>query len=319
MKILVTGSAGFIGFHLCHYLLKNKKYKVSGIDNINNYYDTKLKKDRLKILNKSKNFNFFKIDITNSSKIDKNFKKNKYDVVVNLAAQAGVRNSIKEPKKYLNSNINGFFNILENSKKYKIKHFLFASTSSVYGSNKNFPIKEVFSTDKPLSFYAATKKCNEIMAYSYSHIHDLKCTSLRFFTVFGPYGRPDMALFKFVSSMLNNKKIDLFNYGKHERDFTYVDDVVKSIAKLLEKKNNIKFNVFNIGSNRPVKLNDFVKKIKNVLNIEPKVNYLPLQLGDVYKTHADNTKIKNFVGDFNQTSVDKGIKEFIRWFIKYYK
>ncbi len=319
MKILVTGSAGFIGFHLCHYLLKNKKYKVYGIDNINNYYDIKLKKDRLKILNKSKNFNFFKIDITNSSKIENNFKKNKYDVVVNLAAQAGVRNSIKEPKKYLNSNINGFFNILENSNKYKIKHFLFASTSSVYGSTKNFPIKEVFSTDKPLSFYAATKKCNEIMAYSYSHIHNLKCTSLRFFTVFGPYGRPDMALFKFVSSILNNKKIDLFNYGKHERDFTYVDDVVKSIAKLLEKKNKMKFNVFNIGSNRPVKLIDFVKKIKNTLNIEPKINYLPLQLGDVYKTHADNTKIKNFVGDFNQTSVDKGIKEFIRWFIKYYK
>ena len=232
MKILVTGCAGFIGYHLCLKLLEKNKHKVYGLDNISNYYDVKLKNSRLKNLKEHPNkFYFHKIDIANFNKLKNNFKKNNYDYVIHLAAQAGVRASIQKPSQYVRSNLTGFFNILEISKIFKIKHLVFASTSSVYGSTKKFPLSEDNNTDKPLSFYAATKKSNELMAYSYSNIHKLPCTGLRLFTVYGPYGRPDMSLFKFTKAIFNSNKIDLFNRGDHVRDFTYIDDVVYTPAK----------------------------------------------------------------------------------------
>jgi len=239
--------------------------------------------------------------------------------VINLAAQAGVRYSINFPGKYLDSNVKGFFNILENCRKYRVKHLLFASTSSVYGLNNKFPVNENFNTDKPLSFYAATKKTNEVMAYSYSNIYGLKCTALRFFTVFGPYGRPDMALFKFVSAIINNKAIDLYNYGKHERDFTYVDDVVYCISKLILSKKIDNYDTFNIGSNRPIKLKKFIEIVSKNLNNSFNTNLLPMQQGDVLKSHSDNSKIKKIIGKYKQTSIESGIKKFISWFVKYYK
>ena len=319
MKILVTGVAGFIGYHLTKKLLRNSNNIVYGIDNLNNYYDKNLKINRLNNLLKKKNFKFYKININIKNKLEQNFKKNKYDVVVNLAAQAGVRYSIEKPEKYFDSNIRGFFNILENCKKFKVKHLLFASTSSVYGMNNKFPVNEKFSTDKPLSFYAATKKANEVMAHAYSNIYGLKCTALRFFTVFGPYGRPDMALFKFVEAILNNKKIDLYNHGNHERDFTYVDEVVYCISKLISSNKTKIYNVFNIGSNRPIKLKKFLSIISKQLNKSYKINLMPMQKGDVFKSHSDNAKIKKIIGDYKQTSIEIAIKKFIKWYIKYYK
>ena len=233
-KILVTGCAGFIGFHLCMKLIK-RKYDVYGLDNLNNYYDLNLKKDRLKILKKNK-LKFFKYDLLSKNQIDFILSKKKIDIVIHLAAQAGVRYSIKNPKTYLDNNIQGFFNILDSSQKFKIKHFIYASTSSVYGFQKKMPFVEKLSTDKPLSFYAATKKCNEILAYSYSTIHKLPTTGLRFFTVYGPFGRPDMSLFKFANAILRNRKLDLYNHGNHSRDFTHIDDITEYIFKILNKK-----------------------------------------------------------------------------------
>ena len=322
MKILVTGCCGFIGFHLCKQLLENNKNKVFGIDIINDYYDVKLKKDRLNILKKNKKFfKFFKLDITNKKIIENNFNQNKYDYVIHLAAQAGVRYSLKNPRSYLDNNINGFFNILEASKNNKIKHLIYASTSSVYGDNTKFPLKENFSTDKPLTFYAASKKCNEIMAYSYSNLYKLKTTGLRFFTVYGSYGRPDMALSKFVNSILNSKKLELYNKGNHYRDFTYVDDVIKSIIKLIKKgaKEKIPFQIFNIGNGKPNYLKDFLIKIENELMIKARVKNLRFQKGDVYKTHADTKKLSRAINFRPSTSIQQGIEKFIRWYKEYYK
>jgi len=325
MKILVTGCAGFIGFHLCLGLLKTPKAKVTGIDNINDYYDVELKKNRLKILKKSLKFKFHKLSIDSDyKKISVLFKKNKFDVVINLAAQAGVRFSISNPKQYLDSNIVGFFNIIELSAKNKIKHLLFASSSSVYGNNKNFPTNENQNTDLPLTFYAASKKCNEVIAASFSNIYQLPCTGMRFFTVYGPYGRPDMSLFKFTENILKSKKIDLFNFGKHVRDFTYVDDTVSAIIKLISKpiknsKNKAPYQIVNIGSSNPIKLKKFLDTIEKYLNKKASINYLNLQKGDVYKTFADNNKLKKKIGNVNFTSVDKGVSYFIEWFNRYYK
>ena len=233
-NILITGCAGFIGFHLSNTLIKSNKYNVYGIDNLNNYYSKKLKNHRLNILKKNKNFfKFSKADISNKTKLSSIFKKHKFHIVINLAAQAGVRYSIENPETYYKSNINGFFNILNCSLEQKVSHLLFASTSSVYGNTNKFPITENFTTDKPLSFYAATKKCNEVMAYSYSNIYKMPITAMRFFTVYGPLGRPDMSLFKFTKLIKENKKIDLFNNGNHVRDFTYVDDIVDGIYSLI--------------------------------------------------------------------------------------
>ncbi len=321
MKILVTGCAGFIGFHLCLKLALSSKYTIYGIDNLNNYYDIKLKKERINNLKKNTNFFFNKIDICNENNIKKNFLKHRYQIIIHLAAQAGVRHSIKKPKDYVNSNLIGFFNILENSKNINAQHFIFASTSSVYGKSDNFPLKENFNTDKPQSFYAATKKCNEVLAYSYCNIYNIPCTGLRFFTVYGPYGRPDMALFNFTKNIISKKNITLFNHGNHTRDFTFIDDVVLAIKRLINKpsKAKIPFQIFNIASNRPRSLLNFLQIIEKNLNITAKIKYANLQKGDVIKTHASINKINKII-DYNpKISLEKGINIFVKWYIKYYK
>ena len=318
-KIIVTGCAGFIGFHLILHLLKLKNYKVYGLDNLNNYYDVKLKRDRLAVLKKNKDFNFYKIDIENASKVLQNFKKNKYDFVIHLAAQAGVRHSIVNPKPYLDTNINGFFNIIESAKKINVKHFMYASTSSVYGESKKFPLKEGYNTSNPNSFYAATKKSNEVMAHAYSHIYNMKTTGLRFFTVYGPYGRPDMALFKFTKAITEDKKIDLFNKGDHVRDFTYVDDVVEGIIKLIGKSNKTNYEVLNIGSGNPKKLKEFLNQIEKNLKKKSKKNLKKFQIGDVYKTHASIEKIRQKIYFRPKFNISNGIKNFVEWYKEYYK
>tara|TARA_Y100000741_G_scaffold251050_1_gene193068 strand:+ start:116 stop:1090 length:975 start_codon:yes stop_codon:yes gene_type:complete len=320
MRILITGCSGFIGYHVANRLLKNKKNSIFGIDNLNSYYDVKLKKKRLSDLKKHNNFKFDKIDIANNHNIKLNFLKNKYNLVIHLAAQAGVRNSIQYPEQYFESNIKGFFNVLESCKKLKVKHLIFASTSSVYGDSKKFPLKENANTDKPLSFYAASKKSNEVMAYSYSYIYKLPITGLRFFTVYGPMGRPDMSLFKFVKNILENKKISLFNKGNHIRDFTYVDDVVNYIEKIIYiiPKNKIApFEIYNIASNKPKALKSFISLIEKNLLIKSKKIYKGLQKGDVHKTHGDNKKIVQLTKVKTITNIEKGIKKFIDWYRSY--
>ncbi len=321
MNILVTGCAGFIGYNLCRVILdKNNKYNLFGIDNLNKYYDVSLKKNRLLNLKNSSRFKFIKMDLSNKKRLESFFSKKKIDTVINLAAQAGVRHSLKKPDDYVNSNLVGFYNILECSKKFKIKHLIFASSSSVYGSTKKFPINEEISTDRPVSFYAATKKCNEILAYSYSYNFNLNCTGLRFFTVYGPYGRPDMALFKFTNSILNNKKADLYNYGNHERDFTYIDDVTNYIYKLIRKPNIKKhYQIFNIAAGNSNKLEYFVKLIEKYTNKKLKTKHIKMQQGDILKTHADVSKITKYLKHKNNTSLKNGIKNFIKWYREYYK
>lgn len=318
MNILVTGAAGFIGFHLVNKLCENKKWKIIGLDNINNYYDINLKKNRLQILKKNKNFFFKKIDLCKFSSLEKLFKKEEIKIVINLAAQAGVRYSIENPEKYFESNLKGFFNIINLSRVYKIKHFLYASTSSVYGNQKKFPLKEEYNTDKPLSFYAATKKCNEVIAHSYSNIYGMATTGLRFFTVYGPYGRPDMALFKFANLLRNNKKIKLFNNGDHERDFTYISDIVHGIVKLLNKPSSksIPFEVYNIGGNKSYKLMHFINLIERNLKIKAKFKKYPLQQGDVKKTQASTHKLDRLINKKEYVDLNTGVKMFFNWFNK---
>ena len=320
-NILVTGCAGFIGFHTCLALLKNKHFNVFGIDNLNNYYDKQLKLDRLKILKNDKSFVFNKINISNKKKVDENFKKNKYDYVVHLAAQAGVRYSIESPETYVKSNQIGFFNILDSSRLISVKHFLYASSSSVYGTSIKTKQSEDDNTDSPISFYAATKKSNELMAYSYSNIFKLATTGLRFFTVYGPYGRPDMSPHKFVSAIKNNETIYLNNYGKHKRDFTYIDDVVISITRLLDKtpKNKIPQQIINVGCNSPKKISEFIKIIESLLNKKAKIKLRPLQPGDVKDTHANINKLNEIILNRKKISLEQGMKKFIDWFNEYYK
>ena len=323
MKILITGCAGFIGFHLCLHLLKqNKKYQVFGIDNLNNYYDLKLKKNRLSILKKYKKFKFFKMDITNNNNLYKNFMKNKYNYVVNLAAQAGVRYSVKFPEKYFSSNVIGFFNMLECSRIFKVKKFIYASTSSVYGNSKKFPLDEDANTDKPLSFYAATKKSNEVFAYSYSNIYKLNTIGLRFFTVYGPYGRPDMSLYQFTNNISKSKKINLYNYGLHNRDFTYIDDVIIAIEKIINKKSKIKqipYEIYNIASGSSKKLKMYVSLIEKKLNKKAIINYIKMQVGDVKKTHGKIKKINSIIKYKPSHTLEKGIEKYIFWFKRYYR
>lgn len=317
MKILITGIAGFIGFNLAKELLKTRN-KIYGIDNLNNYYDVKLKKARLKELNKSKNRIFFyKKDIKDKKFLSKIFKKEKFDIVVNLAAQAGVRYSIQNPDSYIERNVIGFFNILDLSRKYKVKHLIYASTSSVYGDNKSFPLSENINTNKPLQLYAATKLSNELMAYSYSSIHKLKTTGLRFFTVYGPWGRPDMALYIFTKNILNKKPISLFNNGLHVRDFTYVDDIVSGIKKIIFKNVKYKYQIFNIGNGKAVSLMNYLREIEKNLNVKAKIKKVPLQAGDIIKTHSSVKKIHKIYGYKARTSYKKGIKNFIDWFKDY--
>ena len=317
-KILVTGCAGFIGFHLCMKLIK-RKYDVYGLDNLNNYYDLNLKKDRLKILKKNI-LKFFKYDLLSKNQIDFILSKKKIDIVIHLAAQAGVRYSIKNPKTYLDNNIQGCFNILDSSQKFKIKHFIYASTSSVYGFQKKMPFVEKLSTDKPLSFYAATKKCNEILAYSYSTIHKLPTTGLRFFTVYGPFGRPDMSLFKFANAILRNRKLDLYNHGNHSRDFTHIDDITEYIFKILDKKSKKKvpYQIFNLARSKREKLKTFIKFIELEMGKQGKYKLFPLQKGDVKDTYASVHKISKITKYKPKVSLQNGIKDYINWFKNYY-
>ena len=330
-KILVTGAAGFIGFHLTKFLLK-KNFKVIGVDNINNYYSKKLKLNRLKILLNFKNFFFYKKDITNQKDLEKIFIKNKPQVVINLAAMAGVRFSIKQPKKYIKNNINGFQNILELSNKYKVKHLVYASSSSIYGMNSKIPFSEEDRASHPISVYAATKRSNELLAHVYSNMYKLPTTGLRFFTVYGPWGRPDMALFKFVKSALKNKKIDLYNFGNHIRDFTYIDDVVKiiylsinKIPKLDKNKSITEFQskapwrIYNISSSRPVKLKKFVSQIEKQLNTKINFKNLPLQVGDVKIATGSMRRTISKFGYKPKYQTNYGIKKFVSWYKEYYK
>lgn len=323
--ILITGCAGFIGYNVSLKFLK-ENYIVIGVDNLNSYYDVNLKKKRLSLLkSESNNFTFFKIDISNNKALLKIFnKKKKPSVIIHLAAQAGVRYSIQKPEKYMQSNLIGFFNIIELAKKYKTKKLFLASTSSVYGnSNKNI-LSENLNTDKPIQFYAATKKSNEVIAYSYSYLFKLNITCLRFFTVYGPWGRPDMAYFKFVKSILNNKIIDVFNFGKHHRSFTYIDDITNAIYALFKRKKLVKdnthsrFQIINLGNNKSVSLMRFIEIIEKILNKKAKKSFLPLQNGDVFSTKADIKKIKKIFPKFPQFDLEYGLKKFIDWYKNYY-
>ena len=320
MSILVTGAAGFIGFHTALSLIK-KKNRIIGIDNLNNYYDVNLKKNRIKELKNYKKFQFNTIDLVEKRKLNSFVKKNKINIIIHLAAQAGVRKSFIDRDSYFNSNILGFYNILEISKENNLKHLLFASTSSVYGNNKKLPSKETFNTDEPLSFYAASKKCNEVMAYSYSNMFNLPITCMRFFTVYGPSGRPDMALYKFTKSITKNEKLILHNYGNHKRDFSYISDIIYFIEKLVKKPStdSIPYNCFNLASGKKETLIKFLSIIENKLKKKGKYIKSNLNKGEVIDTHGDIGKIKNFTKINPKVSIYKGIPEFISWFNKYYK
>ena len=332
MKILITGSSGFIGFHLSKLLLE-KGNNVHGIDSMNNYYDVSLKKARLKILLKHKKFSFSKANLENNKKIENIFRKFKPKIVIHLAAQAGVRYSIDKPRVYLKSNIDGTFNVIESSHKIGVKHLIMASSSSVYGANKKIPFKEIDKTETQLSIYASTKKSNESMAHSYSNIWNIPITMLRFFTVYGPWGRPDMALFKFTKGIIENKKIDIYNNGKMYRDFTYIDDIVNGINLLIKKPpsiNQIKkykndslslvapFRVLNIGNTKKVYLLDFIKQIETELKKKAIRNYMPLQKGDVKQTLSDTRLLKNIINYTPKINYKVGIKKFLNWYKKYY-
>ena len=318
MKILVTGCAGFIGFHLSSKLAK--KHEVFGIDNLNEYYDKNLKISRLELLKKLKNFHFNNIDIRNKKKLNNFYKKNDFKYIVHLAAQAGVRYSITHPDSYIDNNINGFLNILECCKSNNIKHLIYASSSSVYGGNKILPFSENHRTDNPISLYAATKKANELMANSYGSLFKIPSTGLRFFTVYGPWGRPDMALFIFTKKIINGKPIEVFNNGKMIRDFTYVDDVVESISRLI-KKPPVKevSRILNLGNSKKVKLESYIKNIEINLGLKAKKIYKGMQDGDVPITHSDTSKIHELIGFKPNTDVKEGVKLFVQWYKKYYE
>ena len=329
--ILVTGAAGFIGFNLASNLLK-KKYNVIGIDSFDSYYDVNLKKRRILKLKSYNNFKFYKIDITNKKKIDKLFSSNNIKYVINLAAQAGVRYSLLNPDSYIKNNIVGFHNILINSVKKKVRHFLYASTSSVYGMNKKIPFQEKDPVDHPIQLYAATKRSNELFAHAYSHLYNLPTTGLRFFTVYGPWGRPDMALFKFTKNIIAGKSIDVFNNGNHVRDFTYIDDIVHSIELLISKapKKNKKnklaanlstapFQIFNIGNSKPVNLMQYIKEIELQTNKKAKIKFKKLQKGDVKSTYANSNNLYQKINFKPKVNIKEGIYNFVKWYKDFYK
>lgn len=319
MHILITGSAGFIGFHLTKALL-DQNNTVVGIDSINNYYSTKLKLDRLAILNQKENFEFFTINICNKEELDELFRIQNFDMVINLAAQAGVRYSIEKPYKYLDSNLIGFVNIIEACRSFKVDKLIFASSSSVYGNSSEVPFSVSQMTDQPESLYAATKKANELMAYSYSRIYGIKSIGLRFFTVYGPWGRPDMAYFSFANRIMKGQSIQVYNHGNMERDFTYVDDIVAGISQLIASFDNISYpyKVYNLGNNRPVRLMDFIRKLEEYLGKEVKMEMLPMQPGDVLQTYADIKDAQRDFGYKPHTNIDKGLEVFVDWFKEYY-
>ena len=315
MNILITGCAGFIGFH-CSKKFLEKKNKVYGIDVINDYYDKKIKFRRLKILRNYKNFIFKKINLCDEKKL-KNFLNNKkIHLVIHLAAQAGVRYSLINPKKYIDSNINAFFNLLEIMKEKNIKNLIYASSSSVYGNSKKFPLQENMSTSKQISLYGATKKFNEILAYYYFQMFNISSYGLRFFTAYGPYGRPDMSIFKFCKKMLNGNSIDVYNNGNHERDFTFISDVVESIYNLSLKIKKNHYEIINIAGGNKVKLLYLISLLEKFLNKKAKIKFLKLQKGDVVKTLADNKKLKKMITFVPKVKIEDGLKQFCEWFLK---
>lgn len=342
-KILVTGSAGFIGFHLANRLC-NEGFEVIGLDNLNNYYDVKLKLDRLNMAgidsrkiaynepvtsSKSPNYTFIQLGIEDAANLERLFRKNHFDAVCHLAAQAGIRYSIKHPEAYIQSNISGFFNILEKCRHHKIGHLIFASSSSVYGGNKNVPFEESQKTDSPISFYAATKKSNELMAYSYSHLYNMRITGLRFFTVYGPWGRPDMACSLFAEAIINDKPLKVFNKGEMARDFTYISDTVEGICKVLNQdslqkehdiaaKKRTPYSVYNLGKGEPIKLIEFINTLEDALNKKAIQELLPIQDGDMVSTYA-NTELMKKEFSFNPTvALKEGLHLFVDWYKNYY-
>ena len=344
-KVLLTGTAGFIGMHTAFRLLE-KGFEVVGLDIVNDYYDVNLKIARLARLGLVyaevedsiktqglENFSFIKLDLTDTDGIASLFEREQFDFVINLAAQAGVRYSIEHPRAYVDSNITGFLNILEGSRHNGVKHLVYASTSSVYGLNTSNPFKEEKATEHPVSFYAATKKSNEMMAHSYSHLYGLPTTGLRFFTVYGPWGRPDMALFKFTKNILEGKPIDVYNHGDMQRDFTYVDDIVEGISRVVSlvpegkdivqgnyptNQSSAPYTIFNIGNGKPVNLMDYVHELERVLDKKAEINFMPMQAGDVQKTYASTDNLLKAVDYLPEVGIEQGIREFVEWYLEYY-
>lgn len=333
MKILVTGAAGFVGFHLSNALLDNN-IEIVGLDNMNDYYDPQLKKDRLALLKEKDNFTFYQVDLKDKADVDNLFEKEKPTHVVHLAAQAGVRYSIENPHAYVDSNLIGFMNILEGCRNNPVEHLLYASSSSVYGGNKVAPFSTNHNVDHPVSLYAATKKSNELMAHTYSHLYNIPTTGLRFFTVYGPYGRPDMAYFSFTNRILKGETIDVYNHGNMERDFTYIDDIVSGIEKLIDKapqanedwdeeKDDISesfapYKIYNIGNNSPIKLMRFINALESALGKEADKNYMDMQPGDVKRTYADMTDLEQDINFKPSTTIEEGLEKFVSWYSDYY-
>lgn len=333
MKFLVTGAAGFIGFHACRRLLE-AGHEVVGIDNMNDYYDVNLKQSRLDLL-QSPLFSFHKIDLADREGMAQLFASEKFNRVIHLAAQAGVRYSLENPFAYADSNLIGYLNILEGCRHNKVEHLLYASSSSVYGLNRKMPFSTDDSVDHPVSLYAATKKANELMAHTYSHLYGIPTTGLRFFTVYGPWGRPDMALFKFTKAMLEGKSIDVYNYGKMKRDFTYIDDIVEAIVRMQDiipqanpewtvetgspADSSAPYRLYNIGNSSPVELMDYITALEEALGMKAEKNMMPIQPGDVLETSADTKPLYDMVGFRPQTTVRQGVKNFVDWYKAYYK
>jgi UDP-glucuronate 4-epimerase len=332
-KILVTGAAGFIGYHLSSRLLERGD-EVIGIDNVNDYYDINLKLDRIRQIEDRKGFKFIRLDLHDRSGVEKLFAEHRFDAVVNLAAQAGVRYSLKNPNAYVDSNLVGFANILEGCRHHDVGHLVFASSSSVYGANTKMPFSVHHNVDHPVSLYAATKKCNELMAHTYSSLYKIPSTGLRFFTVYGPWGRPDMALFLFTKAILDKRPIDVFNYGKMKRDFTYIDDIVEGVVRVIDRipgpnpkwsgdepdsaTSYAPYRLYNIGNNQPVELMKFIEVLEDCLGMKAEKNMLPIQAGDVPATYADVDDLIRDVGFKPATPIERGIKKFVDWYKGYY-
>ena len=332
-RVLVTGAAGFIGFHLARRLLKDG-YQVVGADNMNPYYEVALKEARLEALKNESNFTFFKLDLSDRTQLEDVFGRMGFDVVVNMAAQAGVRYSIENPYAYVDSNLVGFVNLLECCRHNQVKHLVFASSSSVYGANTKMPFSVHHNVDHPVSLYAATKKANELMAHTYSHLYRLPCTGLRFFTVYGPWGRPDMALFLFTRAILEDKPIKVFNHGKMQRDFTYIDDIIEGVVRVMGRlpeanpkwsgdapdpgTSSAPYKVYNIGNNNPVELIKFIEVIEEVLGKKANMEFMDLQPGDVVATYADVDDLIEDVGFKPETPIAIGIERFVQWFKDFY-
>ena len=334
MRILVTGVAGFIGMHVTLRLL-NDGHEVAGLDNLNDYYDVDLKQARLNHIGSPNQFAFHKLDLADRDSINTLFTEFRPEVVINLAAQAGVRYSLENPHSYIDSNIVGFTNILEACRHHEVGHLIYASSSSVYGLNEDMPFHEGHNVDHPLAVYGATKKANELLAHSYSHLFGLPTTGLRFFTVYGPWGRPDMALFKFTDAIVNGRSIDIYNHGHMIRDFTYIDDIVEGVVRLADKpaatdevfnveapdagSSNVPWRIFNIGNGQPTPLMDYISALEQTLGVEAKKNFMEMQPGDVLVTSADTSRLNEWVGFKPNTPVQTGIKIFVEWYRMFYK